>query len=89
MTKTIQVQGDEQINNSLNRSLGLLGDTLPPIQQDYFDIDVPFPKYDRELALQEAVAYREAGGVFLTKEESLANLREAIERGAVYGEQKV
>ncbi|MCL2054624.1 MAG: DUF3510 domain-containing protein [Oscillospiraceae bacterium] len=41
--------------------------------------------YDRDEWLREAIAYHEAGGVFLTAEESLERLREAIKRGAKNG----
>ena len=50
-------------------------DTIPPLSRPY----------DRDEWLREAIACREAGVGFLTIEESLAGLREAIKRGAENG----
>ena len=37
---------------------------------------------DRDSAIREAINYRKSGGVFLTAEQSLTNMRAAIKKGA-------
>ena len=44
------------------------------------DIMPPLVEYDREKAIDDAIAYRKAGGTFITAEESLARLKQTIER---------
>ena len=39
---------------------------------------------DHDLALLEAINYHKSGGKFLTAEQSLSNMRAAIERGLEY-----
>ena len=45
------------------------------------DIMPPLVKYDREKAIDNAIADRKAGINFITAEESLAKMRTAIKRG--------
>jgi DNA-damage-inducible protein J len=93
MAKTIQVRVDDRLKDSadvLFSSLGL--DTSTAIR--IFLVasmemgGIPFAVThgsDHDSAIREAIAYRKSGGAFLTAEQSLANMREAIKAGAGYG----
>lgn len=91
MSKTIQVRVDEELKNSADALFSSLGlDTSTAIRTFLIaSIEaggIPFALRkesweEREMRLQAAVAYREAGGKFLSKEESLVNIQAAIERG--------
>ena len=91
MAKTIQVRVDDHLKESADTLFSSLGlDTSTAIRMFLVASmeagGIPFAVRkesweERELRLQAAEAYREAGGNFLTKEESLANVRSAIERG--------
>ena len=91
MATTIQVRVDDKLKEStdvLFKSLGL--DTSTAIRMFLvasmeaggipFAIRRESPE-ERALRLHAAEIYRESGGYFLTKEESLANMRAAIARG--------
>ena len=91
MSKTIQVRVDDQLKESadvLFSSLGL--DTSTAIRMFLVASmeagGIPFSVRketweERDRRLQDAIAYRNAGGRYLTAEESLANMQAAMERG--------
>ena len=91
MSKTIQVRVNEQLKNSADELFSSLGlDTSTAIRMFLVASmeagGIPFSIRketweERTLRLNAAVAYREAGGKFLTAEESLANMHAAMERG--------
>ena len=91
MTKTIQVRVDENLKDSADKLFSSLGlDTSTAIRMFLVaSIDaggIPFvvrkeTLEDREKRLMTAVAYREAGGEYLTADDSFAFLNLAIERG--------
>jgi len=90
MTKTIQVNVDDYLKDeadSLFESLGL--DTSTAVRMFLIASTeaggIPFPvahNVDHEETLHESIAYRKAGGEFLTAEQSLANMQAAINAGA-------
>jgi len=89
MAKTIQVRVDDELKesaDSLFTSLGL--DTSTAVRMFLVaSIDaggIPFAiarGIDREATIREAIAYRKAGGKFLTAEQSLANMQAAMKAG--------
>ena len=89
MPKTIQVRVDDELKDSadsLFTSLGL--DTSTAVRMFLVaSIDaggIPFAitrRVDRDATIREAIAYRKSGGKFLTAEQSLANMREAMKAG--------
>jgi len=91
MSKTIQVRVDEKLKDSADELFSSLGlDTSTAIRMFLvacMEADgIPFAVRkesweERDMRLQAAVAYREAGGKYLTAEESLANMQAAMERG--------
>ena len=93
MAKTIQVRVDDQLKDSADTLFASLGlDTSTAVRMFLAAATqcggIPFPVLhvappaSRDAAILEAIAYREAGGVFLTAEQSLANMRAAIKAGA-------
>jgi DNA-damage-inducible protein J len=92
MAKTIQVRVDDKLKvatDTLFASLGL--DTSTAIRMFLVaSIEtggIPFPVAhvaDRDMAIREAIERREAGVKFLTAEQSLANMRAAIQTNAEY-----
>ena len=91
MAKTIQVRVDDQLKESadtLFMSLGL--DTSTAVRMFLIAAmemgGIPFAVMrgatDRDADIREAIAYREAGGAFLTAGQSLANMRAAMKAGA-------
>jgi len=95
MSKTIQVRVDDQLKESADVLFASLGLDTPTAIRMFLIASmeaggIPFAVRrdvgrEREAILHEAIAYRKAGGKFLTAEESLANMREAIKRGAEHG----
>ena len=91
MAKTIQVRVDDQLKDSadtLFTSLGLDTSTavrmflVAAMEAGGIPFAVKHGAADRDAAIREAMAYREAGGTFLTAEQSLANMRAAMKAGA-------
>jgi DNA-damage-inducible protein J len=93
MAKTIQVRVDDQLKDSadiLFSSLGL--DTSTAIRMFLVASmeagGIPFAVahgIDRDAEISRAIQYRKSGGVFLSAGQSLANMREAINKGAEDG----
>jgi len=91
MSKTIQVRVDEHLKDSVDELFSSLGlDTSTAIRMFLvacMEADgIPFAVRkesweERNERLAAAEAYRKAGGKYLTTEESLANMRAAMERG--------
>ena len=91
MAKTIQVRVDDQLKESADTLFASLGlDTSTAVRMFLVASmeagGIPFAVMhgatDRDAAIREAIAYREAGGAFLTAEQSLANMRAAMKAGA-------
>jgi len=90
MAKTIQVRVDDHLKDSadmLFTSLGL--DTSTAIRMFLVASmeagGIPFAvrrDANRDMAIQQSVEYRKAGGRFYTKDEFLSHMREAIAEGA-------
>lgn|GEM_PF-912801 len=95
MTKTIQVRVDSQLKESADMLFASLGlDTSTAIRMFLIAAmdagGIPFAirhGVDRDTTIREAISYRKAGGVFLTAEQSLMNMRNAIQAGADHGEE--
>ena len=93
MAKTIQVRVDDQLKDSADALFSSLGlDTSTAIRMFLVAAmetgGIPFPIMrgaDRDSAIREAIGHRKSGGEFLTAEQSLANMREAIKAGARRG----
>jgi len=93
MAKTIQVRVDDQLKDSADALFSSLGlDTSTAIRMFLVAAmetgGIPFAVMrgaDRDSAIREAISYRKSGGNFLTAEQSLANMREAIKAGARRG----
>jgi DNA-damage-inducible protein J len=93
MAKTIQVRVDDQLKDSadvLFSSLGL--DTSTDIRMFLVASmeagGIPFAvqhNADHDSAVREAINRRKSGIEFLTAEQSLSNMRDAIKSGAEYG----
>jgi len=93
MAKTIQVRVDDPLKDSadiLFTSLGL--DTSTAIRMFLVASleagGIPFAVIhgsDRDSIIRKAISYRKSGGDFLTAEQSLANMRIAIEEGVERG----
>ena len=93
MAKTIQVRVDDPLKDSadiLFYSLGL--DTSTAIRMFLVASleagGIPFAVVhgsNRDFNIRKAISYRKSGGDFLTAEQSLANMRIAIEEGAGRG----
>ncbi len=89
MAKTIQVRVDEELKNSadvLFTSLGL--DTSTAIRMFLVASTekggIPFSvghNIDRDAVIKDSIAHRRMGRAFFTAEQSLANMRAAIETG--------
>ncbi|MCL1952413.1 MAG: type II toxin-antitoxin system RelB/DinJ family antitoxin [Oscillospiraceae bacterium] len=91
MAKTIQVRVDDQLKDSADTLFASLGlDTSTAVRMFLIAAmevgGIPFAvmhgAMDRDAAIREAIAYREAGGAFLTAGQSLANMRAAMKAGA-------
>jgi len=90
MAKTIQVRVDDQLKESADTLFASLGlDTSTAVRMFLIAAmelgGIPFAVMhaaDRDAAIREAIAYREAGGAFLTAGQSLANMRAAMKAGA-------
>ena len=86
MAKTIQVRVDDELKDSADSLFSSLGlDTSTAVRMFLVaSIDaggIPFAiahGVDRDASIREAIAYRKAGGTFLTAEQSLANMRHTI-----------
>jgi len=95
MAKTIQVRVDDHLKDSADQLFSSLGlDTSTAIRMFLVASmeagGIPFAvrrdvEREHEMRIREAIAYRKAGGKFLTAEESLANMRTAIQQGAADG----
>jgi DNA-damage-inducible protein J len=93
MIKTIQVRVDEQLKDSADRLFASLGlDTSTAIRMFLVASmeagGIPFAVVhgvDRDSAIREAIDYRKSGGAFLTVEQSLADMRAAINAVAERG----
>ena len=92
MAKTIQVRVDDHIKEATDMLFASLGlDTSTAIRMFLIASmqtgGIPFAilqNTERDETIREAIAYRKAGGNFLSAEESLSNMREAIKRGAIH-----
>jgi DNA-damage-inducible protein J len=90
MAKTIQVRVEDSLKESADTLFSSLGlDTSTAIRMFLMASmeagGIPFAvmhRNDHDSVLAEAVEYRRSGGAFLTAEQSLAQLRAAIEAGA-------
>jgi len=90
MAKTIQVRVDDQLKDSADMLFASLGlDTSTAVRMFLIAAmetgGIPFAVMrgaDRDATIREAIAYREAGGAFLTAGQSLANMRTAMKAGA-------
>ena len=91
MAKTIQVRVDDQLKDSADTLFASLGlDTSTAVRMFLIAAmeagGIPFAVMhgaaDRDATIREAIAYREAGGAFLTAGQSLANMRTAMKAGA-------
>jgi DNA-damage-inducible protein J len=93
VAKTIQVRVDDELKNSTDMLFASLGlDTSTAIRMflvaSMESGGIPFAvmhRVDRDTAIREAIDRRKAGTEFLTAEQSLANMRSAINAGAEYG----
>jgi len=93
MAKTIQVRVNDGLKDSVDTLFASLGlDTSTAIRMFLVASTetggIPFAvvhKPDRDKEIQEAIAYRKAGGTFLSAEESLEKMRAAILNGAQNG----
>ena len=89
MAKTIQVRVDDELKDSADSLFASLGlDTSTAVRMFLVASTnvggIPFAVVhgvDRDAAIREAIAYRKSGGKFLTAEQSLANMRAAMEVG--------
>ena len=91
MAKTIQVRVDDHLKDSadtLFASLGLDTSTavrmflIAAMETGGISFVVMHGAADRDAVIREAIAYRQAGGAFLTAEQNLANMRAAMKAGA-------
>ena len=91
MAKTIQVRVDDQLKDSADTLFASLGlDTSTAVRMFLIAAmeagGIPFAGMhgtaDRDATIRDAIARREAGGVFLTAEQSLENIRAAMKAGA-------
>jgi len=91
MAKTIQVRVDDQLKDSADTLFASLGlDTSTAVRMFLIAAmemgGIPFAVMhgaaDRDATIRESIACREAGGVFLTAGQSLANMRAAMKAGA-------
>ena len=89
MPKTIQVRVDDQLKDSADTLFNSLGlDTSTAVRMFLVASTeaggIPFQvghNVDRDATIREAIAYRKAGGKFYTVDETLANMRRAIQEG--------
>jgi len=87
MAKTIQVRVNDDLKDSADTLFSSLGlDTSTAIRMflvaSMESGGIPFPimhTADNDLAIKNAINYHKSGGAFLTAEQSLANMRDAIE----------
>ncbi len=94
MVKTIQVRVDSELKDSADMLFSSLGlDTSTAIRMFLVASTetggIPFVighSVDRDATIREAVAFRKAGGQFLTAKQSLANMRAALKAGVLDGE---
>jgi len=92
MAKTIQVRVDDNLKESVDYLFASLGmDTSTAIRIFLTAAinagGIPFAvthDSDRDLIIREAINYRKSGGVFISAQQSLANMREAIKLGVEY-----
>ena len=93
MAKTIQVRVDDQLKDSADTLFASLGlDTSTAVRMFLIAAmemgGIPFAvmhsgaQMDRDAIIREAIARREAGERFYTKDECLAHMRAAIAEGA-------
>jgi DNA-damage-inducible protein J len=93
MSKTIQVRVDDKLKDSADMLFASLGlDTSTAIRMFLvasMEADgIPFAVthgIDRDMAVREAIERRKAGVEFLTADQSLANMRAAIQSSTKYG----
>jgi len=93
MAKTIQVRVDDPLKESVDLLFSSLGlDTSTAIRMFLVASleagGIPFAVIrgtDHDSAIRKALDYRKSGGEFLTAEQSLANIREAIKVGVRSG----
>jgi len=93
MAKTIQVRVDNQLKDSADMLFSSLGlDTSTAIRMflvaSLETNGIPFAVMrgaDSDSIIREAINYRKAGGDFLSAEQSLADLRDAIKIGSEHG----
>jgi DNA-damage-inducible protein J len=93
MAKTIQVRVDDKLKDSADTLFASLGlDTSTAIRMFLVASmeagGIPFAVAHgagRDTAIREAIERRTAGVEFLSAEQSLANMRAAMQSGAEYG----
>ena len=93
MPKTIQVRVDDQLKDTADTLFSSLGlDTSTAIRMFLVASmeagGIPFVvKRDTsgDAAIREAIHFRNAGGEFLTAQQSLSNMRAAIKAGVEHG----
>jgi len=93
MAKTIQVRVDDILKDSADELFSSLGlDTSTAIRiflnASLQTGGIPFAVthgVNNDSSIRDALNYRKSGGKFLTAEQSLSNMREAIKEGAKLG----
>ena len=92
MAKTIQVRVDDQLKDSADMLFSSLGlDTATAVRMFLVASmeagGIPFivRHADRDFYIREAINRRKSGVEFLTAEQSLSNMRNAIKSGKEYG----
>lgn len=86
MAKTIQVRVDDQLKDSADTLFASLGlDTSTAVRMFLIAAmeagGIPFAvirNVDHDITIRKAINYRKSGGEFLTAEQSIDNIREAI-----------
>lgn len=93
MSKTIQVRVDDQLKDSADTLFSSLGlDTSTAIRMFLVASmaagGIPFAvmhNADRDSAVRKSIEYRKSGGAFISAEQSLSNMKTAINTGAAHG----
>jgi DNA-damage-inducible protein J len=95
VAKTIQVRVNDNLKDSVDVLFSSLGlDTSTAIRMFLVASleagGIPFPvmhSMEHDMAIKNAISYRVTGGAFLSADQSLANMIDAIRRGAEYGKE--
>jgi len=94
VSKTIQVRVDDQLKEDVDTLFASLGlDTSTAVRMFLVAAmeagGIPFAvsrNIDYDFSIRKAVNYRRSGGQFITAEQSLLNMRKAIQAGVEYGD---